>query len=152
MDEFVEIFHCKLYSKEEILEWGLPEKVKQKLGLDENNYFFLATPREESHEGHKHVHLSIFPTKHEVVHILEVEIPSLNPKTLEKILKTVVKYKFDIITTTGTCKKKNECYFGIFFSKPIDASTEVLQSEISKIKDIKDVKISHYTCNGYCEE
>ncbi len=152
MDEFTEFFHCKLYSKDDILKWKLPEKIKQKLGLNENNYFFLATPREESHEGHKHVHLSIFPTKYEAVHILEVELPNLNPKTLEKILNVVIKNNFDIITTTGTSKTKNKFYFGIFFSKPIDASTEVLQSEITKIKNVKDIKISHYTCNGYCEE
>ena len=152
MDNFTDIFNCKLYDKKDILKWELPEKIIQKLGIDEYDYYFLATPREESHEGHKHIHLSIFPTKYSSINVLEVVISTLHPKLIEKILKTVVKHKFDIITSTGTCKAKNVCYFGVFFSKPPEASIEALQSEVSKIKEIQDVKISNYTCKGYCAE
>ena len=152
MDTFTDIFDCKLYNKKDILKWELPKKIIQKLGIDEYYYFFLATPREESHEGHKHIHLSIFPTKYSSINVLEVAISTLNPKILEKILKTVVKHKFDIITSTGTCKAKNICYFGIFFSKPPESSIKDLQLEVSKIKEIKNVKISNYTCDGYCAE
>ena len=152
MDKFPDIFNCKLYNKEDILKWELPEKIKQKLGIDKYNYFFLAIPKEESHEGHKHIHLSVFPTEYSTINVLEAEISTLNPKILEKILKTVGKHKFDIITSTGTCKAKNICYFGIFFSKPAEANTEDLQSDVNKINEVKNVKISNYTCDGYCEE
>jgi hypothetical protein len=152
MDEFTNFFNCKLYTKEDLLNWDLPEKIQDKLGLHEHDFFFLANSKENSHEGHKHIHLSIYPTKFDVINILEVEIPNINPNVLEKILKIVIKNKFDVITSTGTCKAKNKCYLGIFFSKPIEAATEELISEIGKIKEVKRVKISIYNCNGYCEE
>ncbi|MFX1389080.1 MAG: hypothetical protein ACFE9Z_03340 [Promethearchaeota archaeon] len=152
MEEFIDFFHCKLYSKQDIMKWNLPERIIQKIGLDEYDYFFLATPREESHEGYKHVHLSIFPTKYDIINILVVEISSLNPKILEKVLRTVIKHKFDVITTTGTCKTKNNCFFCVFFSKPKDANIESLQFDVSHINEVRNVKISSYTCNGYCEE
>ena len=152
MDKFPDIFNCKLYNKEDILKWELPEKIKQKLGIDKYNYFFLAIPKEESHNGHKHVHLSIFPTKYDSINIVVVEISTLNPKILENILSAVVKHKFDIITSTGTRKSKNKCLFGVFFSKPKEANIENLYFDISHINEVKKVNISSYTCSGYCQE
>ena len=98
MKNFSEYFHCKLYEKETIENWELPEEIKKQLGLNENNYFFLATTKEDDHEGHKHVHLSIYPTKYDIINILEVEIPEIDPKILHKILNLIVKNNFSIIT------------------------------------------------------
>lgn len=152
MDEFIDFFHCKLYNKEDIAKWNLPKPILMKLGLEEYEYFFLATPREKSHEGHEHIHLSIYPIKYDLINILEVEIANLNPKILDKILQLVINHKFDIITSTGTCKTKNKCFFGVFFSKPKDLNVEGLMSEVGKIKEVNNLKISGYTCNGYCDD
>jgi len=152
MEEFLELFYCKLYDKETILNWELPEQVREQLGLDKFEYFFLTAPKEDSHKGHKHIHFSIFPTNYSIINLLEVETPTINPKILEKILKLVVQHNFEILTSTGTCREKNKCFFGIFFSKPQESSTEDLILDIKNIKDVRNAKISNYTCDGYREE
>ena len=152
MEKFTEIFHCKLYDKKTILDWGLPEEVRKQLGIDEFEFFFLTSTKEDSHKGHKHVHLSIFPTNYEIVKLLEVETPKINPKILQEVLELVVSHKFEILTSTGTCKEKNKCFFGVFFSKPQDITTESLLSDIKKIKEVKDANIFNFSCDGCCEE
>lgn len=151
MEKFLELFHSKLYDKDTLLNWELPEKVKEQLGIDKYEFFFLTSAKENSHEGHKHVHLSIFPTNYEIINLLEVETPIMSPKILQKILKSVVQHKFEILTTTGTCKEKNKCFFGIFFSKPQNSTTADLILDLKKIKDVREVKIFNYTCDGCCE-
>jgi len=152
MEKFIDTFHCKLFDKKAILDWGLPEEVRKQLGIDEYNYFFLTSTKEDSHKGHKHVHLSIFPTNYEVVKLLEVETPVINPRVLQKILELVIKHKFEILTSTGTCKEKNQCFFGIFFSKPQNLNTEGLISEIKQINEVIDAKVFNFSCDGCCEE
>jgi len=151
MEKFLELFHSKLYDKETLLKWELPEKVKERLGIDKYEFFFLTTAKEDSHEGHKHIHLSIFPTNYEIINLLEVETPIMSPKILQKILESVVQHKFEILTTTGTCTEKNKCFFGIFFSKPHNSTTDDLIIDLNKIKDVREVKIFNYTCEGCCE-
>lgn len=151
MDKFLELFHSKLYDKEMLLKWELPEKVQERLGIDKYEFFFLTTAKEDSHEGHKHVHLSIFPTNYEIINLLEVETPIMSPKILQKILKSVSKHKFEILTTTGTSKEKNKYSFGIFFSKPPNTTTDDLITDLKKIKDVREVKIFNYTCEGCYE-
>jgi hypothetical protein len=152
MDKFFEFFQCKLYDKETILNWELPENVRERLGVENNEFFFLTTSKEDSHEGHNHVHLSLYPTKYEVINLLEVELPQIDPKILNKILKAITKHNFDILTSTGYCKDQNNCYFGIFFSKPLESDTQDLISEVKNIKNVLKVKIFNYTCDGCCEE
>ena len=148
MEKFIELFYSKLYDKETVLKWELPEKVNERLGIDKHKFFFLTTAKEDLHEGHKHVHLSIFPTNYEIINLLEVETPFMSPKILQQILKTVIRHNFEILTTTGTCKEKNKCFFGIFFSKPLSSTTDDLMIDVKKIKDVRGVKIFLYTCEG----
>lgn len=152
MEKFTEIFHCKLFDKEAIINWGLPEEVRNQLGTNEHEYFFLTSAKEDSHRGPKHVHLSIFPTNYDIVKLLEVEVPRIDPKILNKVLELVAKYKFEILTSTGTCKEKNKCYFGIFFSKPHETNTEDLITDLRKIKEVKEAKVFNFSCDGCCEE
>ena len=152
MEKFKELFHCKLYDKEKIMNWGLPEEVRNQLGINKFDYFFLTSPKEDSHKGARHIHLSIFPTNYEVVKLLEVETPVINPEILQKILELVVKHKFEILTSTGTCNEKNKCFFGIFFSKPQDINTDDLISDVKKIQDVHNAKVFNFSCDGYCEE
>jgi len=152
MEEFIELFHSKLYDREALLKWELPDMVKEQLGLDENEFFFLTSAKEESHKGHRHVHLSIFPTSYDMIKLLEIETSTISPKILQEILKTVIKHKFEVLTSTGTCKEKNKCFFGIFFTKPQDSSMDNLILELKKIKNVLAVKVYNYTCDGCCEE
>lgn len=152
MERFIELFHCKLYDKDTILNWDLPEEVKKQLGIDDYDYFFLTSTKEDSHKGAKHLHLSIFPTNYQVVKLLEVAIPVINPEILQKILELVVKHKFEILTSTGTCVEKGKCFFGIFFSKPQGVNSEDLISDVKKIKDVQDAKVFDFSCDGCCEE
>ena len=50
------------------------------------DYFFLSTLNETKHEGPLHTHFSIFPTNNEVLSLLELNIPSVNPKLLYKVI------------------------------------------------------------------
>jgi len=152
MEKFIESFNFKLYDKEAILNWGLPEEVRKQLGLNEFGYFFLTSSKEDTHKGAKHVHLSIFPTNFEIIKFLEIEIPVINPENLQKMLQLVIKHKFEILTSTGTCVENNKCFFGIFFSKPKDIYTEELVSDIKKIKDVRNVKVFNFSCDGCCKE
>lgn len=152
MERFMELFHCKLFDKETILNWGLPEEVKKQLGINDYEYYFLTSTKENSHKGHKHVHLSIFPTNYEIVKLLEVETQVIDPKILQQILEYVIKHNFEILTSTGTCKEKNKCFFGVFFSKPQDINTEGLISDIKKIEEVTEAKVFNFSCDGCCEE
>jgi hypothetical protein len=152
MEKFKELFHCKLYDKEKIMNWGLPEEVRNQLGISKFDYFFLTSTKEDPHEGARHVHLSIFPTSYEIIKLLEVETPVINPEILQKILELVVKHKFEILTSTGTCNEKNKCFFGIFFSKPQSINIDDLISDVKKIQDVHNAKVFNFSCDGYCEE
>ena len=152
MEEFLELFHSKLYNKEVLLNWELPETIKDQLGINEYEFFFLTSAKEDSHKGAKHIHLSIFPTNYDIVKLLEVEIPTINPEILQKVLNLVLKHKFEILTSTGTCREKGKCYFGIFFSKPQKIDTKNLILDVKKINSVSSVKVYNFSCDGCCEE
>ena len=146
----IEIFNCKLYTKEEIISWKLPEKIQVDLDLGNNNYFFVTTPSESKHEGHKHLHLSIYPTKYEIINMIEVKTSKIEPTVLTKILKDLNAQDVDIITSTGFCNKNDECFLGIFFSKQEDKKVDL--NNLKKIKEIKDINVFDYSCDGLCED
>ena len=154
MGNIIEYFQGKLYKKETIKNWNLPVKVREKLDIEENDYYFLTISPEEERHGHEnHVHLTLYPTKFEPVYLLEVETPVILPELLHKCLELIKEKTKNIITSTGFCKSKELCYFGIFFSilDPNDLDLDELLDEVKKIEKINDANFFKYTCKGSSE-
>ncbi len=151
MSNIIKFFQGKLYDKDAILKWKLPEKVAEKLNVKDYPYYFLTISPEEERHGHEnHVHLSLYPTKSEPVYLLEVETPVILPELLHKCLEIIKNKVNNIITSTGFCKSKDLCFFGIFFSIT-DSNTinlNDLLGEVKKIEKVRDANFFKYTCEG----
>ena len=102
MAEIINEFIGKLYDKEEIEKWNLPEKTKRQIGIKENKYFFLTSSREEKH-GMRHVHFSIYPTKYEMVYFILIKLPKIKPQLLSDVLTYLKKFNYDVFNSTGFC-------------------------------------------------
>ena len=150
MEDFVNHYSGKLYKKETIEKWELPQGVREQIGLDEFDFFFLKSTKEKEH-GLKHGHFSIYPSKYETVHLLEVKTPSILPQLLHDTLKVLKQNGCDVITSTGFCTHKDLCHFGVFYSWACDQDVEKIISEVKKIESVQDVKIFSFTCEGCCE-
>lgn len=139
-------YNAKLYNKEAIDGWDLPEKTKESLVFNEFNYFFLTSAKEDDH-GEHHVHFSIYPCKFDKVFLLEVQTAQIVPQLLHDVLSLLKNKEFDIITSTGFCTHKNLCHFGVFFSarKEIDES---LITEIKKLEKVNTAMTYSFTCEG----
>ncbi|TXT67264.1 MAG: hypothetical protein BAJALOKI1v1_140032 [Promethearchaeota archaeon] len=151
MGNILEYFQGKLYRKETIEKWNLPIKVQEKLNIEENKYYFLTISPEEERHGHEnHIHLCLYPTKSEPVYLIEVETPVILPELLHKCLELIKENTKNIITTTGFCKSKELCYFGIFFSilDPNEVNLDELIADIKKVEKVNDANIFKYTCEG----
>ena len=151
MEELLNKYNGKLYDRKAIEKWNLPEGIKEGMEINENDYFFITTSKEDQH-GQKHVHLTIYPTKHEVVNLLEVEVPEIIPQVLSHTLELLKENGCDIITSTGFCISENYCHFGVFFSVASQLDNDNLILSVKKLKDIRNVRIFKYTCEGYCED
>ena len=150
MADVIDEFVGRLYHKSMLEKWNLPEKTKQQIGMDENEYFFLTSCREEKH-GMRHVHFSIYPIKHEIVYFILVKLPEIKPQILSDVLEYLNNLNYDIFNSTGFCLQKDECYFGIYFSFSENLTDEAILNELKKFETILEVKIFKYTCIG-CSE
>lgn len=140
-------FHGRLYIKRQIKKWDLPSSIQDNLGIKDFNYFFLTTSIEKDKQGHEHhVHFCLFPTKHEPVFLLEVETPKILPKLLHECLQIVKNHVKNILTSTGFCKTKELCYFGIFFSvpEPNEKGLNKLRNAVNKIDEVRNVNLFKY--------
>ncbi|MBY8983403.1 MAG: hypothetical protein KGD57_10660 [Candidatus Lokiarchaeota archaeon] len=147
MDNIVDHFNGKLYSKEMIRKWKLPFKLEDELEINEFDYFFITSSKEEPHSK-KHIHISLFPTRYSIIYLLEVKTSTIIPELLHKSLKMIREKKNDIITSTGFCTHKNVCFFGIFFSSSNKDSLDNLKEGIKKFEKVDDVKFYKYTSEG----
>lgn len=152
MHNYGKYFHCKLYDKESIEKWNLPDIITDKFDFDENNYFFLVIPQEYHHEGHQHIHFTIYPTKYEKLHLMEVKLGTPEPELLNNILEILTKENYDIITSTMSAKTKTEYVFAIFFTIPDNEKLSNVMSKIKELKNVKKVIPSNFTCEGQCVE
>ncbi|TFF92849.1 MAG: hypothetical protein EU543_04910 [Promethearchaeota archaeon] len=141
-------FNGKLYHKETIKNWQLPQFLEEQLGIDKYEYFFLTTSIEQEKHGNDHIHLSIFPTKFNIVYLLEVETSTILPKLLHDTLNLIKQAGKDIITSTGFCSSENLCYFGIFFSSKNIEQFDNLLDQIKKLENVHDALVFQYTCEG----
>ncbi len=147
MDNIVDHFNGKLYTSEMIKKWNLPIKLEEELGVNQFEYFFLTSFREDPH-GELHIHLSLFPTKYKIIYLLEVRTPIIIPELLHSSLNIIKEKKNDIITSTGFCTHKNTCYFGIFFSSPARISPGSLIEDIRKLENVENANLYKYTSEG----
>jgi len=150
MEESIVNFHGKLYDKESIKNWNLPQSIEEKIGLNKFEFFFIATPREEKH-GERHIHLSIYPTNYNTVFLVEILTPEVNPALVQKVLSNLKEEDFEILTSTGYCKKEELCHFGIFTAISCEFNIEELKSKLRNIEQVQDVFILKYTCEGCCK-
>jgi len=147
MTDILDHYQGKLYDKEGIEHWDLPDSIKNQIEYDDYDYFFLASSKAEKH-GQRHLHLSIYPIKFNIVYLLEIETPIINPRLMRSTLEHLRKKEFDIITSTGFCTHKELCHFGIYLSVPSQINTEDLISEIKKIEKVSNATIYTYSCEG----
>ena len=82
MEEILAHYNGKLYSRKEIETWDLPRGLKEDLEMDKYEFFFITSSKEKEHGIQKHVHLSLYPTKFNIVHLLEVQLPVILPQVL----------------------------------------------------------------------
>jgi hypothetical protein len=154
MSELLKHYEVKLYSKDGIINWNLPKDIKNKIGLQSFDYFFLTTSKEEKH-GTRHAHLSLYPTKYDKVYLLEVKVPQIAPELLGKVIKLLKeKMRYDILTSTGFCagEKLTDCHFGVFFSSSEIIDKKMLIQEIKEFENVEDIRIFSHTCEGCTEE
>ena len=153
MSELLKHYEVKLYDKDGIINWNLPKDIREKIGLEDFNYFFLASSKEEKH-GMRHAHFSLYPTKYDKVYLIEVKVPQILPDLLGKVLKLLKEeMRCDILTSTGFCtgEKLTDCHFGVFFSAANIIDKKILIQGIKELENVEDVRIFSHTCEG-CEE
>lgn len=147
-EHILDHFNGKLYQKETIKKWELPPQLEEQLAFDRYDYYFLTTSTEQEKFGKDHLHFSIFPTKYNIVYLLEVETSTILPKLLHDTLTLIKKEGKDLITSTGFCTRENLCYFGIFFStnnvEPLDA----LLDQVKKLENVYKAAVFQYSCEG----
>ncbi len=143
----IDHFHGRLYKKEQVVEWDLPISLQEDLNVRNYPYFFLTTSIESEKHGHEHhIHFCLYPTQYEPVILLEVKTPKILPTLLTECLQLVKNEVKNILTSTGFCKTKDLCYFGIFFNL-IDTSEERLneiKDAIVEIEPVRGVKLFKY--------
>ncbi|MEJ2251560.1 MAG: hypothetical protein P8Y97_18130, partial [Candidatus Lokiarchaeota archaeon] len=136
-----------LYHKSSIEGWDLPEGIIDQLNLENNDYYFVISSKEQEKQGQNHIHLSIYPTKFDTIHLLQVETPRIIPKLLIDTLKIIRDKGFEIVTSTGFCKTVNKCYYGIFFGSGKVNKEELLQ-KFSNLENVKKALLFKFTCEG----
>ncbi|MGV9171422.1 MAG: hypothetical protein ACOC4M_04430 [Promethearchaeia archaeon] len=137
----------KLYHKDSLEKWELPQNIKDQMQLDKFDYFFLASSKEEEH-GQHHIHLTFYPSEFEKVYLLEVETGQILPQLLHKVLEVLKRDNCDIVTSTGYCTHVDLCHFGVFFSTPEKIKKEQLLREINSLEKIRDTGLYRFTCQG----
>jgi len=150
MEELISEYYCRLYDKDAIKQWNLPQEMHDQLMLEKFDYFFLTSTKESEH-GPKHIHFSIFPSKFDMVYLIDVELASLEPNLLANILMILNEKGYDILTSTGFSKNKKISHYGVYFSVPKEINKEELKTAIRTLEDVKDIKIFAYSCEGCIE-
>jgi hypothetical protein len=140
----------KLYSKEVIQTWDLPQNVKDQMQLEKFDYFFLSSSKKEEH-GQPHVHFTVYPSQFDLVYLLEVETGQILPQLLHKVLEILKKEKVDIITSTGYCTHEDLCHFGIFYSTPETIEKNRLFEKVNQLEKVRNTDLFKFTCQG-CQE
>ena len=148
MEEILNQFSGKLYEKKDILKWNLPKQIQEQIQLEQFDHFFLASSKEERHGGFRHVHLAIYSIMYSEVYLIVVETNKIEPKKINQILSILNQKNYDIIVSNGFCKKKDVCYFGVYFSSQVKPNLNELTEKINKLENINAVHIIEYTCEG----
>lgn len=144
---FINHYNGKLYDKESLAAWKLPEGIREQIKFEEYEYFFISSPKAGRKEKSQ-VHIAIYPSKYNIVFLLEVITDKILPTLLKNVISVLGNYKFDIITSTGFCTHENICHFGIFFSVPDCLEKETILREISTLENVIQAEIYQYSCEG----
>jgi hypothetical protein len=147
MVEYLTEYQGKLYSKDAISKWDLPEKIKIQLGYEDYDYFFLTSSIEEKH-GMRHVHFSVYPSKYNNVYLLDIQLKEINPAVIQDIIKLIKEKKYDVITSTGFCIHAHLCHFGVFFSFNEEIDETHLINSAHAINWVEEAVIFKYTCES----
>ena len=150
MPEIAKYYNGKLYDKKHLEDWNLPEGILNQLNFKNNDQYFVISSKEEQKHGQDHVHLSIYPTKFNVVYLLQIETPTIIPQILIDTLKIIRNKGFEIVTSTGFCKTENICYYGVFFGSG-NVNKESLLQEFNKLESINEANLFKFTCKGCIE-
>lgn len=153
MEKIASHFNGKLYDRDAVKKWDLPDGIEERLDLDSYDYYFLSTSVEKQQQhGEKHIHFSIYPTRFNTVYLLQVETPTILPELLHNTLEILKNNNFDIITSTGFCTRENICYFGIFYSVPEEIEPGNILSQVKNLDNVDEAIIFRYSCEGCFKE
>lgn len=150
MEDTLGHYIVKVYDKKGLEAWELPDKVKELLAFDKNDFYFMISAKDKE-VGESHVHLSLYPATEHNLYLLDIETSHIIPQLLHNFLTTIKNTGFSIVTSTGFCTHKDICHFGIFFSGKYDGDINEILPEIKKQENVKDAKIYSYSCEG-CRE
>ena len=119
MEETLGHYIVKVYDKEGIEAWELPDKVKELLEFDKYDYYFMISAKDKE-VGESHIHLSLYPAPDNTLYLLDIETTHIIPQLLHTFMTVIKDTGFSIVTSTGFCTHKDLCHFGIFFSGTYD--------------------------------
>ncbi len=156
MKDFLHFYSGKLYNKESLKNWELPEGIKEQMEYENHEYFFISAAREQDkgkpHGQMPHVHLSIYPVDSEIVYILEVQTARIEPELLYSVLNLLRNEEYMIISSSGYCTNGDKCYFGIWFNtEKENIELDKLVLKIKDIPNVDDAKAAKFTCDGFID-
>lgn len=140
----------KVFSREDINRWGLPDGLTAIIDESKQEYFFLIAVRDEEKEK-KSIRFSLFPISYEKVYFLEVNLETILPEILQDVLNLIRNASYDIITSTGMCATATKCHFGVFFAGGDMKAISPILIEIQKMNKVISAKSYEYSCNNCCQ-
>lgn len=149
MDDVTKVSAGKLYRKQQIALWELPEPCLEQIEFSDYPNFFVTCKKTD--ESSNKTKMNIYPTKHEYVYYLVAKLEKIKPEILHKILSFLEENGCGIFSSTGACKKEQECYFGVYLSHTENLDLDKLKQDIKEIEGILGANMYRYTFDGCCE-
>lgn len=149
MEDITTVNAGKLYRKQQIALWELPDDCLEQIKFAEYPNFFVSCQR--TSEDAENTKLSIYPTKHENVYYLVAELEHIIPEVLHEILTLLKENGYDLLSSTGACQKENECFFGVYIAHERTIDMDELKHKVKQIDGVISAKTYRYTFDGCCE-
>lgn len=149
MESILKKHSAKLYQKDQLLKWDLPEPAKAQIQNENAPYYFLSCTKNEEGAVSKY-NLTLFPSQTPSVFGLEVRMRKIQPEVLHATLTMLREKGGQILVSTGICVQETLCLFGIYFSITQEIKKLEIEQSIKKLTNVLGIDMFHYTVSG-CE-